>query len=117
MSRPDPKQTGPRNMAVEIRELDRMGIGQREIARRLGCSSSNVSQVLSRANDPAPRMSDGITVNRFRRKAPPETCQRPDVRKGFETCGDPKKRTACGELLGVCEFHFETTKPLGGMKL
>lgn len=103
--------------ADDIRALDAQGLRHSAIARQLGCSEANVSQVLGRANDPAPRISDGLGVNRFRPRPLPDTCQRPDARKAFATCGDPKKRTRCGEKLGVCDYHFETTKPIGGTKL
>lgn len=103
--------------ADEIRALDAKGMKQAQIARRLGCSESNVSQVLGRVHDPAPRALDGMTVTRFQPRPSPDTCQRPDRRKGFAPCGEPKMRTACGERLGVCEYHWQVTKPLGGMKL
>lgn len=103
--------------AERIRGLAAAGIKPAEIARRLGCSDSNVSQVLGRVYDPAPRALDGMTVASFRPRPSPDTCQRPDRRKGFAPCGEPKMRTACGERLGVCAYHYETTKPHGGMKL
>jgi hypothetical protein len=103
--------------ADRIRGLAAEGVKPAEIARRLGCSDSNVSQVLSRVYDPAPRMADAVGIARFRPRPASDLCQRPDRRKGFAPCGEPKMQTPCGERLGVCAYHYETTKPLGGMKL
>lgn len=103
--------------AERIRGLAAAGIKPAEIARRLGCSESNVSQVLGRVYDPAPRMSDGLAIAAFRPRPSPDTCQRPDRRKGFAPCGEPKKRLPCGALLGVCAYHDDTTRPLGRTKL
>lgn len=103
-----------RNLSADIRSLDTLGFRPSEIARRLGCSASNVTQVLRNASNP--KMSDARPA-RYQRKASPATCQRPDARKNFETCGEPKMKTRCGETLGVCAYHYKTTKPLGGTKL
>lgn len=107
----------PSGLVEEIRALIAKGLRNKEIAQRVGCSPSRVAQVRHERANATPRFSDGMTVARFRPAPPTDTCQRPDARKGFESCGEPKMRTACGERLGVCAYHYETTKPLGGMKL
>ncbi|MBK8199216.1 MAG: hypothetical protein IPK75_12705 [Acidobacteria bacterium] len=99
----------------QIKALDADGVHGAEISRRLNCSRSYVSQVLSFTNVLLPTQAAKPAPHR--RAPAPTTCQRPDRRKGFAVCGEPKMKTACGETLGVCAYHFETTKPHGGMKL
>lgn len=106
-------------LSDRIRSLSREGVKGVEIALRLGCTRSYVSQVLCRPEIERKPLT-AVQVSRPAerpRQVTPDTCQRPDARKGFATCGEPKMRTGCGEKLGVCAYHFETTKPLGGTKL
>lgn len=115
MSRPDRP-----SLRQDIVALESLGFSRAEIARRLGCTPANISQSLRRNEERASPVLMPSQAGLPARRKPPVvslTCNRPDARKGFDPCGDPKKRTACGELLGVCDYHFETTKPLGGMKL
>ena len=107
----------PSGLHDDIRAQIAQGLRNKEIAAKLGCNPSRVSQVRHAIKQaPAPRMSDGFGVARFRKAPEPDTCQRPDARKGFAVCGEPKKRTACGERLGVCAYHWESTKPVGNSK-
>lgn len=43
-------------------------------------------------------------------------CKRPDIANGLEPCGRPRHRLPCGELLGVCQHHWEIGRPIGGQK-
>lgn len=104
-----------RNLRDEIKALDARGIHGAEIARRLNCTRSHVSQTLSFTSVLMPTQAGKPEPHR--RAVSPATCQRPDARKGFQPCGEPKLKTRCGETLGVCAYHYETTKPLGGTKL
>lgn len=104
-----------RRIKHDIITLNQQGVSGAEIARRMACTRSYVSQVISSSGFLMPTQA-GKPVER-KPRVPSKDCQRPDARKGFATCGEPKLKTACGETLGVCAYHYATTKPLGGTKL
>lgn len=96
----------PDTKADVIRQLWASGIRNKaEIARRAGCSKSNVTQVLTRSEEPAPRP----------KPKGPRTCQRPDIDNGLKPCGRPLHEIG-GEKLGICKHHWDTFKPLGNQK-
>lgn len=106
--------TPSRSLRAEIVALAARGVRNRDISIQLGCSPAYVSNTIT-GERYAPS-SSGIKKPR-RSCAPSANCQRPDARKGFATCGDPKMKTFCGETLGVCAYHYEATRPLGRTKL
>ncbi len=97
-----------RDKAQKIIELWESGVRNKsEIARRLSCSKSNVSQVLKRYEErPPPKRQKPVR---------PDTCQRPDTENGLQPCGRPRHEIG-GEKLGICKHHWDTLKPIGNQK-
>lgn len=100
-----PKQV--RNKSRRIVEMWHSGVRNKsEIARRVGCSKSNVNQVLARheGKPPVPKA-----------KHKPGTCQRPDVENGLEPCGGPLHEIG-GEKLGICKECWDAFMPQNGQR-
>ena len=126
--------------AAEIRRLWLSGEWKKaRIAERVGCSPSNVTQVIARLekNGRAGKVlrlwtTTDLTPDQIARKCGcgfnavksitrgvkrELLCQRPDVKNGLKPCGRPRHRLRTGDLLGVCEEHWNMGRPIGGQKL
>jgi hypothetical protein len=126
--------------AAEIRRLWLTGEWKKsQIAKKVGCSAPHVTQVIARMekNGLAGKIislwqSTDLTPDQIARRCgcgfyyvqsltrgvPRELlCQRPDVKNGLKPCGRPRHRLRTGDLLGVCEEHWNMGRPIGGQKL
>lgn len=98
-----------RDKAQKIIELWESGVlNKSQIARRLDCTTSNVSQVLK-------RWEEKTIVPHRTKPTGSRTCQRPDIDNGLKPCGRPLHEIG-GEKLGICKHHWDTLKPLGNQK-
>lgn len=132
---------GATDRSLQIIALWESGVRvKKRIAEAVGCSTSNVTQVLARHEQ-----SDGRAAEIMRlwkhtnysadtiarkmhvsaeyvlkiaagaRRQTGRTCPNPKLEKNLEACGQPLHQIG-GETLGCCKECWDTLKPISGQK-